>query len=109
MSTKEMIMNTVTQSAGTVQMHHTLFADAVKQVSELAQAKLPESLHGRVQRATALVLHGAVWLEDDGSTCVVQCSNGRNWYPVNGHCVCPDAHKAPDGYCKHRVRRESGK
>jgi hypothetical protein len=63
-STKEMIMNTVTQSAGTVQMHHTLFADAVKQVSELAQAKLPESLHGRVQRATALVLHGAVWLED---------------------------------------------
>jgi hypothetical protein len=39
-------MATVTQSTSTVQMHHTLFADAVHQVSAIAHAKLPESLHG---------------------------------------------------------------
>jgi hypothetical protein len=39
-------MSTVAKSANTVQMHHTLFADAVHQVSAIAHAKLPESLHG---------------------------------------------------------------
>src|SRR2546427_8549996 len=99
-----MIMSTVAQSAGTVQMHHTLFADAVKQVSAPAQAKLPESLHGRVQRATAMVLNGAVWMEDDGHTCLVQSSKS-GWYAVNGHCTCADASKAQDGYCKHRLAK----
>jgi hypothetical protein len=33
-------MATVTESAGTVQMPHTLFADAVTQVSAIAHAKL---------------------------------------------------------------------
>jgi hypothetical protein len=99
-----MIVNTVAESTGTVQMHHTLFADAVKQVSALAQAKLSESLHGRVQRATALVLNGAVWLEDDRHTCMVQSSKG-GYYAVNGHCTCADASKAQDGYCKHRLAK----
>ena len=93
-------MSTVTESAGTVQMHHTLFVDAVKQVSEIAHAKLPQALHGRLERATALVLHGGVFVEEDGST-QVRCTNG--WYSVNGHCPCPDAPRAQDGYCKHRV------
>src|SRR2546427_10722170 len=97
-----MIMSTVAQSAGTVQMHHTLFADAVKQVSELAQAKLPETLHGRIQRATALVLNGAVWMEADGCTCMVQSSKS-GWDAVNGHCSCADASMAQDGFCKHRL------
>src|ERR1051326_2088987 len=92
-STKEMIMSTVAEATGTVQMHHTLFADAVQQVSALAQAKLPASLHGRVQRATALVLNGSVWVEEDGQTCLVQSSK-QGWYPVNGHCTCVDASKA---------------
>jgi hypothetical protein len=38
-------------------------ADAVKQVSAMAHAKLPASLHGRLERATALVLDGGVWGE----------------------------------------------
>jgi hypothetical protein len=79
-------MATVTESAGTVQMHHTLFTNAVNQVSALAQAKLPESLHGRIQRATALVLSGGVFVEDDGSTTHIRCTNG--FYAVNGHCPC---------------------
>ena len=97
-------MSTVAEATGTVQMHHTLFADAVQQVSALAQAKLPASLHGRVQRATALVLNGSVWVEEDGQTCLVQSSK-QGWYPVNGHCTCVDASKAQDGYCKHRLAK----
>jgi hypothetical protein len=98
-----MIMGTVTESANTVQMHHALFTDAVNQVSALAQAKLPESLHGRIQRATALVLSGGVFVEDDGSTVQIRCTNG--FYTVNGHCPCPDAQRAQDGYCKHRLAK----
>ena len=99
-----MIASTVAEAAATVQTHHTLFADAVRTVSALAQAKLPESLHGRVQRATAMVLNGAVWMEDDGHTCLVQSSKS-GWYAVNGHCTCADASKAQDGYCKHRLAK----
>jgi hypothetical protein len=95
-------MATVTESASTVQMHHTLFADAVKQVSAIAHAKLPESLHGRLERATALVLDGGVFIEEDGST-QVRCTNG--WYSVNGHCPCPDHGRALDGLCKHRLAK----
>jgi len=96
-------MSTVAESAATVQMHHTMFADAVHQVSAIAHAKLPESLHGRLERATALVLDGGVWVEEDGSTTHVRCTNG--FYTVNGHCPCPDHAKALDGYCKHRLAK----
>jgi hypothetical protein len=98
-----MIMSTVAESASTVQMHHTLFTDAVHQVSQIAHAKLPESLHGRLERATALVLSGGVWVEEDGSTTHVRCTNG--FYTVNGHCPCPDHARALDGYCKHRLAK----
>src|SRR5919199_146896 len=98
-----MIMHTVPESISTVQMHHTLFADAVKQVSAVAHAKLPESLHGRLERATALVLGGGVFVEEDGTTVQVRCTNG--FYTVNGHCPCPDHSRAEDGYCKHRLAK----
>lgn len=95
--------HTSPEAAGTVQVHAVLFPQAVHQVSALAQAKLPESLHGRVQRATALVLNHAVWTEEDGYTTQVQCTNG--WYTVNGSCPCPDHNRAPEQYCKHRLAR----
>ena len=95
-------MSTIAQAASTVQKHHMLFADAVKQVSAIAHAKLPENLHGRLERATALVLEGAVWVEEDGTT-QVQCTNG--FYTVNGHCPCPDHARAAEGYCKHRLAK----
>lgn len=79
------------------------FLAAVRQVSELAHAKLPEALHGRLERATGLVLSGAVWVEEDGHTCHVRASNGQGWYAVNGHCRCTDHTKAPEGWCKHRL------
>jgi hypothetical protein len=78
------------------------FRQAVRQVSELAHAKLPEALHGRLERGVALVLHGLVWPEEDG-TFTVQASDGAGWYRVNGHCGCRDASTAPEGLCKHRL------
>jgi hypothetical protein len=98
-----MIMSTVAESATTVQTDRLLWTDAVQRVSALAHAKLPEALHGRLERATSLVLSGAVWLEDDGHTCHVRASNGQGWYAVNGHCRCTDHTKAPNGLCKHRL------
>src|SRR5205823_2039350 len=46
----------------------------------------------------------AVWMEEDGHTCMVQSSKS-GWYPVNGHCICADASKAQDGFCKHRLSK----
>lgn len=85
---------------------HNAWRNAVKRVSALANAKLPDALHGRLERATALVLDGAVCLEEDGHTCQVHSSTDHTWYAVNGHCVCEDAQRnAPDGYCKHRLAK----
>jgi hypothetical protein len=38
------------------------------------------------ERATALVLNGRVWLEEDRQTCLV-ASSKDSWYAVNGHCT----------------------
>src|SRR5262245_54708856 len=81
----------------------TTFRDAVLHVSELAHAKLDKSVHGHLERATALCLHGHVWLSEDGRHAQVLSSDGERWYPVNGHCTCMDAPKAPQGYCKHKL------
>ena len=51
-------MSTIPESATTIQTDRVLWTDAVERVSTLAHAKLPETLHGRLERATALVLSG---------------------------------------------------
>lgn len=81
----------------------TTFAQAVQHVSGLAQARLPESLHGNVQRATALVLGGHVWMDDDGKHAQVLSSDGTTWYLVNGNCTCMGVAHAPNALCKHRL------
>ena len=48
-------MSTLPESAATIHFD-TTWTTAVRRVSELAQARLPEALHGRIQRATGLVL-----------------------------------------------------
>jgi hypothetical protein len=75
----------------------------VRRTSELAHAKLPESLHGNIQRATAIVLAGGVVYDDDGKHAMVRSSDGHTWYPVNGHCTCMGAPHAPEGLCKHAL------
>lgn len=81
----------------------TTFPLAVKQVSALAHAKLPQALHGALERATALVLHRHVWLDEDGRHAQVLSSDGQTWYRVNGQCTCRDAPRAPQGSCKHKL------
>jgi hypothetical protein len=75
----------------------------VRRTSELAHARLPESLHGNIERATAIVLNGGVVYDEDGKHAMVRASNGQTWYPVNGHCTCMGAPHAPEGLCKHAL------
>lgn len=97
-------MATIAESAGTIKFDTTWTA-AVQRVSELAHAKFPESLHGRLERACGLVLTGGVWVEESGQT-FVRASDGARWYHVNGTCGCQDAqHQAQDGLCKHRLAK----
>lgn len=79
------------------------WTEAVQRVSALAQARMPEALQGAIQRATALVLAGAVCVEEDGATAMVRSSDGHTWYAVQGTCPCAAAAFAPDGLCKHRL------
>jgi hypothetical protein len=79
------------------------FTQAVKRTFDLAMARLPQELHGHMERAHALVLHRHVFPTDDGRHAQVLSSDGERWYPVNGHCTCMDAPKAPQGLCKHRL------
>ena len=95
---------TLPESATVVEFDRTAWTTAVRRVSEMAHAKLPEALHGRVERGTALVLHGAVHFEEDGHTCQVRASDGR-WMQVNGTCQCEDAQYSSEHFCKHRLAR----
>ena len=97
-------MTTVPESANTVHFD-TTWTTAVRRVSELAQARLPEVLHGRVQRATGLVLAQGVLLDEDGHTCQVRAADGQRWYSANGSCPCEDHQRAPEHLCKHRLSR----
>ena len=81
----------------------TTWRAALTHVSELAHARLPEALHGHLERATALCVHRHVWFDDDGKHAQVLSSDGETWYLVNGNCTCMDAPKAPNGYCKHKL------
>ena len=81
----------------------TTFRQALERVSALAHARLPQELHGHLERATALVTQGHVFPSDDGKHAQVLSSVGTRWYPVNGHCTCMDASRASQGLCKHRM------
>jgi hypothetical protein len=64
------------------------FPDALTQVLEVAQHKLPASLQDRLGRAAVLVELGHVWLEDDGTHAMVQSKDGQRWHHVNAACDC---------------------
>ena len=81
--------------------HLSTFTQAVKRTFDIAMARLPAAVHGHCERAHALVLHGHVFPDEHGKHAQVLSSDGARWYPVNGHCTCMDASKAPQGLCKH--------
>ena len=76
--------------------------DVIKQISDLAHAKLPQTLHGRLERATAIVLHQMIEPAADGTWRVAH-STGTGFHLVNGQCDCQDSPRAPEGYCKPRL------
>jgi hypothetical protein len=83
--------------------------EAVAEIAEKAKATLPEC-NGRVDKAVAIVLAGDVELLPDGKAKVASQSNGTTQYfVVNGTCECKDFAKAPSGWCKHRVCRETAR
>src|SRR5438128_8278627 len=78
--------------------------EAVAGIAAKAKAALPEAVHGRIEKAVAIVLAGDVELMADGKAKVASQSNGTTQYVVcNGTCECRDFPKAEGGWCKHRV------
>jgi hypothetical protein len=81
------------------------WGDAVQRASAIIQANMPVEMHGRIQRGTALVLDGKVWLEENGHACQVYSTKEERYYDVNGTCDCIDFPRAPQQVCKHRAAR----
>ena len=82
-----------------------LWETAVALASIKARAALPHS-NGRVDKAMALVLGGAVELLADHTARVTSQQDGATqYYVVNGSCQCRDFPNAPQGACKHRISR----
>jgi hypothetical protein len=80
-----------------------VWREAVAEIAEKAQAKLPECA-SRVTKAVALVLHHDVELLADGTAKVASQSNPSLSYLVsNGHCDCRDFARAPHNFCTHRL------
>ena len=83
--------------------------EAVQEIAERAKATLPEC-NGRVDAAVRIVLADDVELLDDTTAKVASQSNGQVVYHVvNGECTCKDFPKAPSGWCKHKVCRETAR
>ena len=75
---------------------------AIAQATEAARKRFPHSAD-RIEKAYALVHEGKVVLHPTTKTATVQSSDGTKAYTVNGHCDCPDAPRAPEQFCKHRL------
>lgn len=82
-------------------LHSPTWQAKVRELSEIAHAKLDPSLHNRVEMATAICLHGAIQIDAEG-TCHVLSSDKTTWYRVNGTCDCEAQQYHASGYqCKH--------
>ena len=75
---------------------------AVAAVAEKARTSLPSST-ARIEKAVALVLTGAVEILPDGTVEVGSQRSNTTYNVVDGHCMCADASKAPEGWCTHRI------
>ena len=75
---------------------------SISQATEAARRRFPHS-NDRIERAYELVHAAKVVLHPKDKTATVTSSDGSRSYHVNGACECPDAVKAPEGWCKHRL------
>jgi hypothetical protein len=76
--------------------------EAVATVAAKAKTALP-ACNGRIDKAVQIVLAGDVIRMRDGRAMVGSQSDAGVHYVVNGACECPDADRAPEGWCKHRL------
>ena len=77
---------------------------AVAEIAAKAHAALPETVHGRLEKAVAIVLNGDVKLLEGGQARVASQSDGATHYTVcNGTCACRDFPRAAGGWYKHRL------
>lgn len=82
-----------------------LYRETVQSVADRAKAAMDVSLHGRIDKAAALVLAGDVELLPNGSAQVGSQTQGSTVYLVaNGTCTCKDfGHGQAGPWCKHRL------
>jgi hypothetical protein len=88
------------------------FRQAVAQVAAQAKAKLPAAVNGRVESAVKLVLAHDVTPQADGTIEVGSTSDPLKIYRLQGTtCECQGFMygKAPEGWCAHRVCRETAR
>jgi hypothetical protein len=82
------------------------YREVLAQIAERAKERLPQATNGRLESAVALVLHGDVEPQDDGTVTVYSASDATRRYILQGQsCTCTDftSGKAPGGWCKHRI------
>src|SRR5262245_57968539 len=73
---------------------------SVEDVAAKACEVLPESLHGRIDKAVQIVLNGDVEILPDDKAKVGSQSNGvTKYYLIDGTCECRDFAKAFDHWC----------
>lgn len=83
----------------------TVSADSIRRLVEKGKATRPE-LASRMEKAAMIVLFRSVELTDAQHheyRVESEAEEGR-FYRVNGVCECADfIHRAPSGFCKHRL------
>jgi|RhiMetStandDraft_8_1073273.scaffolds.fasta_scaffold70115_3 hypothetical protein len=87
-------------TTATLPPDRTAWRTVVAEIAEKAKQTLPEA-NGRVDKAVALVLAGAVELLPDGTARVESLADPLTTYTVNGSCPCKDFERAPSQWCKH--------
>ena len=92
-----------TQGTPSGSHNRRVFREAVVEVALQAKQALP-ACHSRIEAAIKIVIAGDVEELADGTSKVASQSNDTiTYHVVNGHCDCPDAKRAPEGWCKHRL------
>lgn len=81
---------------------HPGFPAALAAAAARARATLPD-LTPRIERATALVLAGAVVLQEGTHAEVTTSTRPPERYQVNGDCSCQTPESQTDGWCTHRL------
>jgi predicted nucleic acid-binding Zn finger protein len=82
------------------------FRETLAQAAVQAKLLLPAQVNGRLEKAVALVLHGDVEPQADGTMTVYSATDATRRYILQGSsCTCSDYERrqAPEGWCAHKI------